>query len=43
MLEGAEFRRLGRWYGDAMVMILEHAKVDARLILLDMQRALFPG
>ena len=23
MLEGAEFRRLGRWYGDAMAMVLE--------------------
>ncbi|RLN15724.1 uncharacterized protein C2845_PM02G02660 [Panicum miliaceum] len=33
-MEGAQVRRLGKWYGDAMAMMLEHARMEQRLIFL---------
>jgi hypothetical protein len=33
-MEGAKVRRLGKWYGDALAMMLEHARMDQRLIFL---------
>jgi hypothetical protein len=42
-LEGAEVRRLGKWYGDAMEVMLEHARMEERVLFPDIQRASFPG
>jgi hypothetical protein len=42
-LEGAEVRRLGKWYGDAMEVMLEHARMEETLIFPDLQRAAHPG
>jgi hypothetical protein len=41
--EGAEVRRLGKWYGDAMEVMLEHARMEERVLFPDIQRASFPG
>jgi hypothetical protein len=43
VVEGAEVRRLGKWYGDAMEVMLEHARMEETLIFPDIQRASFPG
>ncbi|KAL6840099.1 hypothetical protein ACP4OV_029909 [Aristida adscensionis] len=37
-LEGAEVRRLGKWYGDAMEVMLEHARMEETLLFPDLQR-----
>uniref|UniRef100_A0ACD5VX41 Uncharacterized protein n=1 Tax=Avena sativa TaxID=4498 RepID=A0ACD5VX41_AVESA len=42
-VEGAEVRRLGKWYGDAMEVMLEHARMEERVLFPDIQRASFPG
>ncbi|GJN17084.1 hypothetical protein PR202_gb04124 [Eleusine coracana subsp. coracana] len=42
-VEGAEVRRLGKWYGDAMEVMLEHARMEETLIFPDLQRAAHPG
>ncbi|OEL15583.1 hypothetical protein BAE44_0023400 [Dichanthelium oligosanthes] len=43
VVEAAEVRRLGKWYGDAMEVMLEHARMEETLIFPDIQRASFPG
>lgn len=43
VVEGAEVRRLGKWYGDAMEVMLEHARMEERVLFPDIQRASFPG
>ncbi|KAG8054662.1 hypothetical protein GUJ93_ZPchr0001g30397 [Zizania palustris] len=43
VLEGAEVRRLGKWYGDAMEVMLEHARMEETVLFPDIQRASFPG
>jgi hypothetical protein len=43
VVEGAEVRSLGKWYGDAMEVMLEHARMEETLIFPDIQRASFPG
>jgi hypothetical protein len=42
-VEGAEVRRLGKWYGDAMEVMLEHARMEEILIFPDLQRTAHPG
>lgn len=43
VVEGAEVRRLGKWYGDAMEVMLEHARMEETVLFPDIQRASFPG
>ncbi|KAI5003666.1 hypothetical protein ZWY2020_030826 [Hordeum vulgare] len=43
VVEAAEVRRLGKWYGDAMEVMLEHARMEERVLFPDIQRASFPG
>ncbi|RLN23166.1 uncharacterized protein C2845_PM07G29490 [Panicum miliaceum] len=43
VVEAAEVRSLGKWYGDAMEVMLEHARMEETLIFPDIQRASFPG
>ena len=43
VVEAAEVRRLGKWYGDAMEVMLEHARMEERVLFPDNQRASFPG
>ncbi|XP_062226810.1 uncharacterized protein LOC133925019 [Phragmites australis] len=43
VVEGAEVRRVGKWYGDAMEVMLEHARMEETLLFPDLQRAAHPG
>ncbi|KAL6616421.1 hypothetical protein ACP70R_038691 [Stipagrostis hirtigluma subsp. patula] len=43
VVEGAEVRRVGKWYGDVMEVMLEHARMEETLLFPDLQRAAHPG
>uniref|UniRef100_A0A0A9CWT8 Hemerythrin-like domain-containing protein n=1 Tax=Arundo donax TaxID=35708 RepID=A0A0A9CWT8_ARUDO len=43
VVEGAEVRRVCKWYGDAMEVMLEHARMEETLLFPDLQRAAHPG